>query len=148
LRGHDEGVLCVNVMNSNCVISGGIDKTIRVWDLKSPKYKCKKFLGHTGWIKTLCYDQNRIISGSGDSTIKIWDLKNDKCVRTLRGHRAGISFVSCDPRSIVSSSVDKTIKWWDKTTGKCVSTLIGHESYVKCHQFLEYALARFVNERN
>lgn len=106
-----------------------------------------KLQGHTGWVKAILCDEaaSQIISGSGDKTIRIWDMNSMTPKMTLEGHRGGVTALQCDAKSIVSGSVDKTLKHWDRNTGACINTLRSHQSFVKTLEFIDYALATYVN---
>ena len=127
------------------VISGGCDKVLRVWDLKSG-YCIHVLRGHTSTIRCikvlpflpLC------VTGSRDSTIRVWDIRNGKEVRVLRGHTQSVRCLGVRGRRIVSGSYDTTLrvrmrscllpevrllmllKVWDIDTGDCIHVLRGH----------------------
>ena len=76
-------IYCLIKLNSNEIISGSFDKTIKIWNLKEEK--CIKTLeGHTDGINNLIkLNSNEIASCSNDKTIKIWNLKNSKLIKTI-----------------------------------------------------------------
>jgi len=65
--------------DSNFIVSGSEDKTVRVWDWKKQR-EIKQLKGHTGWVNSVCVspDGNFIVSGSDDKIIRVWyfDLEN------------------------------------------------------------------------
>lgn len=73
------------------VISGGCDKVLRVWDLKSG-YCIHVLSGHTSTIRCikvlpglpLC------VTGSRDATCRVWDVRKGKEIRVLRGHTQSV----------------------------------------------------------
>ena len=74
LTGHTEVVTCVAV-SGNLAVSGGEDKTVRVWDLTTGV--CLKVLeGHTADVcaVALSRDCMTAISGACDSTVKVWRI--------------------------------------------------------------------------
>ena len=77
LTGHEDAVICVTSNNTDILISGSQDKTLKVWNIHTGG--CITTLtGHTGtiWCCVLSLDSNVIYSGSADNTIKIWDRTN------------------------------------------------------------------------
>jgi WD40 repeat protein len=59
------------------IVSGSIDKTIRVWDRESGT-QLKKLKGHNGWVNSVAIssDNKFIVSGSQDKTIRVWEREN------------------------------------------------------------------------
>jgi len=74
LTGHDSPVYSVAVTaDGKYVISGGEDKTVRVWELATGK-EVQRFTGHTDWVRSVAVtaDGRYVISGSGDKTVRVW----------------------------------------------------------------------------
>ena len=66
---------------------GGLDNTVRVWDLESGV--CLKVLeGHTEYVDSVALtpDGRKGISGSDDNTVRLWDLESGACLKVLEGH--------------------------------------------------------------
>jgi WD40 repeat protein len=61
------------------VASGGGDKTINLWNVKTGKERAT-LKGHTGGVSSVAYsrDGKTLASGSLDHTIKLWDLTSGK----------------------------------------------------------------------
>ena len=65
-------------LNDGRIVSGGQDKTIKVWDINSNK-SLMTLTGHTSMIWSLCeINGNKLLSGSSDKTALIWDLNKKK----------------------------------------------------------------------
>jgi WD40 repeat protein len=66
-------------------LSGGFDKTLRLWDVGTQKEE-HAFLGHTGAIKYVTFlpDKRHAVSGAMDGTIRFWDLEAKKEVESLK----------------------------------------------------------------
>ena len=74
LRGHTNNVQSVIVSpDSNYVISGSLDKTIKIWNLAKGEL-FQTLEGHKQMIFSvaLSSDSQYIISGSMDKTLKVW----------------------------------------------------------------------------
>jgi WD40 repeat protein len=60
------------------VVSGGVDATVRVWDLATGQPVGSPFTGHTHIVyavTTAQLDGRPIaVSGSYDKTVRVWDL--------------------------------------------------------------------------
>ena len=74
LEGHTTYVISA-FAKDNLIISGSVDKTIKIWDINSGE--CLKTLeGHTNVVMSVFAKDNLIISGSYDKTIRIWDINS------------------------------------------------------------------------
>ena len=61
--------------DSKYIISGGLDKTIKIWNFESG-ILIKSLTGHDDVVDQVCIskDSKFIVSGSDDITVKVWDL--------------------------------------------------------------------------
>ena len=70
--------------NSDHLVSGGEDKTVRVWDVQTGT-ELLAMIGHDNTVSCLAFnpkDPNILISGSHDMTLKYWDLSTGACLST------------------------------------------------------------------
>ncbi|THH07957.1 hypothetical protein EW145_g3022 [Phellinidium pouzarii] len=114
--------------NANAlVVSGGCDKQLRVWDVKSG-YCIYVLEGHTSTIRCLRVLHNRpiAISGSRDATLRVWDIQRGKLLRTLTGHEESVRCLDVCGNQAVSGSYDATCRLWNIDTGECLHVLRGH----------------------
>ena len=76
LKGHTDPVMCVAVTaDGRRVVSGSLDKTVRVWDVETGQ--CLAILKeHTAGVLGVAVtaDGRRVVSGSYDKTVRVWDL--------------------------------------------------------------------------
>ena len=113
LVGHKEGINCITTDKKNKLVSGGDDKTIRVWNIDNGI--CEQIIkGHSDSVYCLIVLKNgNICSGSEDKTIIIWENGKEKEV---------INEIYYTPRcllelnddTIVSGGFDNAIKIWQK----------------------------------
>jgi serine/threonine protein kinase/WD40 repeat protein len=91
LKGHEELVTCVegcdtavsSALGSPHVSStGSLDKTVRVWDIRSKKAQVALFRGHNDSILSMKWiDSGRcLVTASKDRSIKIWDFRSGRLV--------------------------------------------------------------------
>ena len=91
-------------------MSGSVDRTIRVWNMRSGE--CVRLMqGHTGGIWCLQFDKEKVVSGAWDTTIKVWDMKG-VCQKTLVGHTDTVSCLEYNDEVLVSGSHDKDLRVW------------------------------------
>ncbi|KAG6859976.1 hypothetical protein C0995_001079 [Termitomyces sp. Mi166 len=109
------------------VVSGGCDKVVRVWDVKSGH--CIYTLpGHTSTIRCMRTLHHRpiAITGSRDGTLRTWDIQRGRALRVLEGHSSSVRCLDVNGARAVSGSYDTTCRIWDLDTGECLRVLRGH----------------------
>ena len=120
LSGHGGRVLTVKTAwHGDRLLSGGADRTVRIWDLAGSGGKCLHTLsGHFGWVTSVHYwGPNTIISASTDRSIALWDARvRSSPLFTLRHHHAPVSDLLVGSRTdpvMVSAASDGSIAAWD-----------------------------------
>ncbi|KAL4252750.1 putative E3 ubiquitin ligase complex SCF subunit sconB [Abortiporus biennis] len=115
------------------VVSGGCDKDLKVWDVKSG-YCIQTLSGHTSTIRCLKVLHNLpiVVTGSRDRTIRVWNVLTGKCLHTMTGHTDSVRCVDVWNEYCVSGSYDHTVRVWKWRTGECVWVLRGHFSQIYC----------------
>ncbi|XP_023214304.1 p21-activated protein kinase-interacting protein 1-like [Centruroides sculpturatus] len=69
------------------LVSGGIDETIQIFNLKTKK-EIGNIVQHSGTITCLSFfKDSHLFSSSEDGTICVWSSSNWKCLKTLKGHK-------------------------------------------------------------
>ncbi len=119
--------------NSYTIASGGVDKTVRLWQVFPPPSL------EEGGIYTVATSPTAsdIFATAGfDGTIKLW-LQNQgdnskELISILSGHNSTITQIQYSPdgKLLASASADNTIKLWNAETGKLITTLSGHKAGV------------------
>ncbi|PWN52599.1 WD40 repeat-like protein [Violaceomyces palustris] len=109
------------------VVSGGCDRDVRVWDLKTGR--CKHVLrGHTSTTRCLKVLDGRpiAVSGSRDGTLRVWNIEKGEMIHLLAGHQHSVRCIEVAGNKVASGSYDCTCRIWDLDTGECLHTLRGH----------------------
>ncbi|KOS19564.1 F-box/WD repeat-containing protein 7 [Escovopsis weberi] len=129
LQGHVMGVWAM-VPWEDTMVSGGCDRDVRVWDLKTGA--CLHTLrGHTSTVRCLkMADANTAISGSRDMTLRVWDIRTGQCKNVLVGHQSSVRCLEIKGDIVVSGSYDTFARVWSISEGRCLQTLQGHFSQI------------------
>eukprot|EP00727_Mastigamoeba_balamuthi_P002204 m51a1_g11981 putative serine threonine protein kinase with wd40 repeats (777) ;mRNA; f:861308-864290 len=134
--GHSEPLAFVAPYGLGSIISGGIDKVLKLWCVESGR-EVVSLAGHVGGLTWGCPHAGGsvAVSCSVDSTVRTWDLGSGRCDRVLRGHTQPVNCVIGDAggtQLIASASTDTTVRLWDPraSEGQCVRTLEGHTADV------------------
>ena len=139
-KGHSDDVNFIITYQSDKLISGSDDTTIKIWSLTNGK--CLKTLwgvvGHVKSVKCLSLlDDFQLVSGSADRSIKIWNLLSFSLTATLYGHTWDVLCLErLSNEFFASGSGDNTIKIWNLITKKCTKTIQAHKSAVSCLRLL------------
>jgi WD40 repeat protein len=119
LVGHHDTVRSVAFSSDGLrIVSGSIDRTIRIWDSRS--FEELGLCEHDGQVYSVAFSpDNRLIgSGSADCTLRLWSALTFAEVARLAGHEHTVTSVafSSDGTRIVSSSYDCTVHMWHART--------------------------------
>ncbi|CDF37477.1 WD40-repeat containing protein [Chondrus crispus] len=136
-RGHRSRVACVAMSgNGRRVVSGSLDKSVRVWDLETGAQVGDALVGQMGPVSSVAMsgDGRRVVSGSLDWIVRMWDVETGAHVGdALVGHTDGVFGVAMnrDGRRVVSGSADESVRVWDVETGAQIGdALVGHTDLV------------------
>jgi WD40 repeat protein/serine/threonine protein kinase len=110
------------------LISGGVDGTVRLWDIESGKEVMPR-PGHTTAVQSvaLSKDGRYVLTGGADQTVRLWDLASSmpgREVRPFPGHVGAVVSVHFLPNGrVLSGSADGTARIWDLENGKPIRQL-------------------------
>lgn len=131
LKEHAYQVAAVAIAPSGDIISGSLDKTIRIWRGE----KCWKTLeGHAAAVLSLAVlpGGETLVSGSGDCTLRMWSLSQGTCEGEKTVHTDSVRGVAVAPGlGLVTASHDATLKLWT-LSGDAIAEMVGHTALVYC----------------
>jgi WD40 repeat protein len=130
------------------VLSGGCDKVLKVWDVRTG-YCLHTLEGHATTIRCLGVlpHTSLAVTGSRDGVAIVWDIKLGRLIRKLRGHERSVRCISVDwvkagygqpgrgMKRAITGSYDSTCRVWDLDTGDCLHVLRGHVADIFCVVF-------------
>ena len=103
LEGHKGDVYSVAVTpDGRMAVSGGVDKTIRVWDIETGE--CLKTLeGHTNsvWSVAVTPDGRMAVSGIRDNTLRVYDIESGECVVIYKAKNILFAVSEMDPACVI-----------------------------------------------
>lgn len=118
------------------IASGGLDDTIRIWDLETGELT-HSLTGHSRGINDLVFSpKGQVLASCGDdATIRVWNLGTGKSLYTLQGHQRDVTSLDIGSKGLllVSGSEDRTIGLWKLDRGSLLTTLTGtNAGMVRC----------------
>uniref|UniRef100_A0A673LY36 Peroxin-7 n=1 Tax=Sinocyclocheilus rhinocerous TaxID=307959 RepID=A0A673LY36_9TELE len=113
--------------DQNILVTGAVDCSLRVWDLRNVQHPVAQMMGHSYAIhrvKFYLFYKTILASCSYDFTVRFWDYsKNQPLLETLEHHSefvCGLDFNLHIPNQVVDCSWDETVKVF---TPSCLAAL-------------------------
>ncbi|NJM40071.1 MAG: hypothetical protein HC853_04545 [Anaerolineae bacterium] len=101
------------------VISAGLDKTVRIWDVSVRQKTPKLLVGHSAGVLHAKLDSTDTLAltASADKTSRLWDVGTGQEISRLNGSDRSIllSRFTADENRILAVSEDGTIRTYAKT---------------------------------
>lgn len=161
LSGHIDGVntMSRHTTRQNCIISGGCDGEIRIWDVAAKKttWQTRAF---NGFVRGVAVDSSgNLLVSCGDNIIKIWALSADDFT-TLDGDEQATTvityqnnFTSLDHRlhsPVFATSAGERVQLWDHNRSKPTNTFSwGNDTVkrVRCNPIETHLMACCAEDR-
>ncbi|MDJ1175967.1 CHAT domain-containing protein [Roseofilum capinflatum] len=137
VAGHSDDVMCVKFSpNGEFIISGSIDKTIKVWEVQTGQIIHTLSSSHDNALLAINTD-GRTVASMCDNKIDIWDLHTGKIKRTLFGYDAIIRSLafSHDGNLLASGTYEGRLNIWNWKAGQLLHSLSAECNNVSCLTF-------------
>jgi WD40 repeat protein len=122
ITAHEGGAGSVAVTpDGTHIVSGGLDGTVRVWNLATGIPIGNPLTAHQGGVRSVAVtpDGTHIVSGGRDGKVRVWDLATGTPLgKPLTAHQGGVWSVAVTPDGtrIISGGEDGTVRVWDLAT--------------------------------
>lgn len=109
LEGHTGAVLALAV-HGDVLVSGGADRTIRVWKGRS---LVRTINNHWDAVHALAFspDGKYLASGSADKTVRIWQPEIGRLVRIVRGHEGAVLDLAWTAQHVITACSDGKVRF-------------------------------------
>jgi len=109
LEGHTGAVLAL-ALYGDLVVSGGADRTIRVWKGRTLQ---RTIRNHWDSVHALAFspDGRFLASGSADGSVRIWQPEIGRLVRIVRGHEGAVLDLAWTATNVVSACSDGKVRF-------------------------------------
>ena len=119
-EGHESDIYALQVQGKY-LVSGSLDKTLRIWDLDTFRLVGEPLRGHREEVLCLQFDWRRhadvIISGGSKGELISWRFSTTAMINNVdKAHRDAITGLKFDQSVLVTASKDMTIKIWQLST--------------------------------
>jgi WD40 repeat protein len=117
LKGHTAPIMAVAFGGNSLLVTGGIDKTARLWDVGKDE-PVQTFPANKSMISAVALraDGKRALIGSADGMLRVYDVTGaPKELAAITGHLAGIGAIAYGPdgTKIATCGGDGLVKHWN-----------------------------------
>ncbi|MCL2931298.1 MAG: WD40 repeat domain-containing protein [Trichodesmium sp. MAG_R03] len=116
LKSHTDQIVDIALTSDGTqFISASLNKTLKVWDTKSPK-QLLNFTGHNDSIHSVITspDDKKLISASKDKTLKVWNLDSvEKCIQSNNDISVNDVTITPDGKKVFVCLTNNIFKYYD-----------------------------------
>ena len=124
---HKDSVRSVVWQDDVKLLSGSIDRDIKLWHLKKETNAVSTLKGHSRSVDAICLIENgrTLVSSGADQSLRVWDLESGTLIRSMNQHTKPVNALRLRPIKgglpmVASAARDKTIRFWQPTIGRMV----------------------------
>ena len=133
LRGHTDEVYVVRVSPDGAmIVSGGKDRTIRIWDASGTVARALR--GRDDSVLGLAFSPDGLLLASayGDGTVAVWHTQTWRVVALKEGNVRSIQDLAVSPngRWLAGAGIDKSVWVWALSDTGAAMKLSGHRGTV------------------
>ena len=128
LRGHSSPVLCVAVLSDGRVLSGSLERVVRLWDLRPAddggQRPAVQLRGHADAVRAVGeLADGRLFSASDDGTLRLWAPADGRAEAVLRTARKS-SVLACaqlPSGRLLTGAADGALRLWPLPMGSAAT---------------------------
>ena len=118
------------------MVSGSLDKTIKIWDVESKNLVYTIQDEHT--IYSLTKINGTLLASGSDELIKIWNLNDGSLMKTVSGHQFAVAFLKMFKNGdrLASASFDNSVKIWNVNDKFTLNITINESSALSAFEII------------
>ncbi|KAI5924142.1 WD40-repeat-containing domain protein [Camillea tinctor] len=123
--GHSARVNCVSFggEDDSLLVSGSLDASVRVWDVRSGAGKPVQVLGEArDAVSCVAVRGAEIVSGSVDGRVRTYDVRVGRCVTDVVGPSVTSLCLTKDGKAVLVGGLDSKLRLMDRESGGCLKT--------------------------
>ncbi|KAI0398190.1 WD40-repeat-containing domain protein [Xylariaceae sp. FL0594] len=123
--GHSARVNAVSFAgeDDSLLVSGGLDSSVRVWDVRSGAPKPVQVLAEArDAVTALAVHGPQIIAGSVDGRVRTYDVRAGRCVTDVVGPSVTSLCLTRDGKAVLVGALDSKLRLMDRESGGCLKT--------------------------
>ncbi|KAI1468533.1 WD40 repeat-like protein [Daldinia caldariorum] len=124
-QSHTARINCVAFAgeDDSLLVSGGLDTTVRVWDVKSNSLKPVQVLAEArDSVSAVAVRGPEIVAGSVDGRVRTYDVRMGRCTTDVIGPSVTSLCLTKDGKAVLVSSLDSKLRLMDRESGGCLKT--------------------------
>ncbi|OTA61200.1 WD40 repeat-like protein [Hypoxylon sp. EC38] len=124
-QSHTARINCVSFggEDDSLLISGSLDTSVRIWDVKSKSLKPIQVLTEArDSISAVAVRGPEIVSGSVDGRVRTYDVRMGRCVTDVIGPSVTSLCLTRDGKAVLVGSLDSKVRLMDRESGGCLKT--------------------------
>ncbi|KAI1633676.1 WD40-repeat-containing domain protein [Biscogniauxia mediterranea] len=124
--GHTARVNCVSFgggEDNSLLVSGSLDASVRVWDVRSGAAKPVQVLAEArDAVSAVAVRGPEIVSGSVDGRVRTYDVRAGRCVTDVIGPSVTSLSLTKDGKAVLVGGLDSKLRLMDRESGGCLKT--------------------------
>ncbi|KAI0913346.1 WD40-repeat-containing domain protein [Ustulina deusta] len=124
-QGHSARVnsVCFAGEDDSLLVSGGLDTSVRIWDVRSGAPKPVQVLSEAkDAVTAVAAHGPEIVAGSVDGRVRTYDVRAGRCVTDVLGPSVTSLCLTRDGKAVLVSGLDSKLRLMDRETGGCLKT--------------------------